>query len=419
MEGLDALLQNKLAMQYLAGLGADLSAYGANTDKGFQPANVNAVTNQSITAQNANNQQQKLLQWMAEAFNPATKSTMSIGAGGVNMKLSPESAMFKDLLGGKGTNAEDFYKGIGAFGPPPSPPPPVAPASDSQGGTTPNPFVSGQPSFSASDLAGLTPEIMANNLSGALNVVGTQNKLGLEREQLANKSNQELFDALYKFSSLSSEDALRKQQILESQNKINNPKIDSGNTLFPISVPTIGAVTLDQWKALPIDQQNYAAYVDTAKRLGDKQIMTPQDFKQSFTNSEQVGFLETLLKRPDLLSLKKELLTSGATKITLGEKLDEVKAKSRLSGQLYFDDPKWINDLEKTTEKYVADNLWNVKDPTAKTLETAKYKAKQIEAQILAGGGSSNAAWAADGKTMIWTVKWPSGDTKEIKVKLR
>ena len=46
------LLQNKLFLQYLAGLGADLSAAGADTSKGFQPTNVNAITQQNIQSQN-------------------------------------------------------------------------------------------------------------------------------------------------------------------------------------------------------------------------------------------------------------------------------------------------------------------------------------------------------------------------------
>jgi hypothetical protein len=276
------------------------------------------------------------------------------------------------------------------------------------GATVQNPFVEGQPSFSASDLAGLTPEIMASNLSGALNVVGTQNKLGLARNEAATKGPMNLVDMMYKKAMIDE---------ANSRTKENTPSI---------SIPGIGLVTTKQYmeweklskenKAAKVKEFEFAKSPEGGGFTGD--FMAFQNAgdtvgMKDFKEAQRTGY-----KGTSYYDYKIEMGKANASNINLGTKLEEIKAKSGLSGQLYFDDPKWINDLEKTSEKYVSDNLWN-KDAATKTLESAKYKAKQIEAQILAGGGSSNAAWAADGKTMVWTVKWPSGDTKEIKVKLR
>jgi len=140
--------------------------------------------------------------------------------------------------------------------------------------------------------------------------------------------------------------------------------------------------------------------------------------------TEKERFTRAVMADPELMKAAKEVAAAGATRITLGEKLKEVKERAGLKGQLWFKDPKWTSDLEKhISSEDVQNELFatGFEPGSAEYIGAkARHKIKFIEDKITAGGGEIvNVKWAADGKTMVWTVKWPSGDTETVKYAVR
>ena len=383
-EGLENLFQNKLFLQYLAGVGADLSAFGADTGKGFQPTNINAITQQNIQSQNFIKMLQKFL--------GPDGSKMTIGADGIGMKLTPDSSMFSDIL--QGTGEGGVWKGLAApWGTPKK-------LTESQGGAAAvNPFASSQPdmNISPADLAGLTP----SDISTAMGIK-------LKKEEIGQKSVQDIFDMMYKG-----------QLIEESRHRVK-----VGTPTIPLPGHPDILVTPSQLLDFEkLDKETKAAKV---KEFEFAQSKEGGNFKGTFMEFQNAGdtvgmkdFKEakrTGYPGKSYYDYKISMAKAGA--INLGAKLEEKKAISELGGQTYFDDPKWSDNVEKATADYIKDTLWKL-DSAARDTEATEYKVKLIEGKINAGGGQIvNAEIGKDGMG-IWTVKWPSGDTKKIKYKLK
>ena len=364
MSGLGDLFQNKLFLQYLAAAGQDISSgEGIGT-------NVNKVTQQNISSQNY----MKMLQQMLGPDD--TKGTVS--KDGIKMDI-PASV----LAGDKGNTMEsDQFKVDQNLYQPTT----VQP----QGGSNfANPFGGSQQGISASDLAGLTPQ----DISQAM-------QFKMSQDEFENKKVNEVIEQQYK-------------QFLMN-------KVEPLDKKFPITVPGIGNVSLRQWNALTKDQQEYAGYVYKAKMMGDEDIMNEKEFKLLEPTEREI-FLRSVMADPALKDAAVDLAKAGATKISLGEKLTETKAKSGLKGQLYFDDPKWTGDMNKYLDSDTVQNELFTLESADRDKKTAEFKIKFIEDKITAGGGTVTKApkFADDGKTVIWTVRWPSGDTRTIKYAIR
>ena len=110
-----------------------------------------------------------------------------------------------------------------------------------------------------------------------------------------------------------------------------------------------------------------------------------------------------------------DMAKAGA--INLGTKVEEKKTMSELEGQLYFNSPKWPDDLGKyLSSEDVQNVIFQSNTPKqARAEETVKY----IEGKITAGGGQITATKIEKDGTGVWTVKWPSGDIKEIRYKVK
>ena len=108
-----------------------------------------------------------------------------------------------------------------------------------------------------------------------------------------------------------------------------------------------------------------------------------------------------------------EMRKAGATRITLGEKLEEKKAVSELQGQLYFQDPKWVDDVSKyISDKAVRSRILTSDDPNAERREVGRY----IDRKIEAGGGTiQSVKWSEDGRTAVWTVQWEDGTVGTVR----
>lgn len=387
--GLSELFQNKLFLQYLAGAGADLSAYGADTGKGFQPTNINATTQQNISSQNF----MKLLQ---QLLGPdGTKGTFD--SKGISLNIPKESQMFSSILGGEEPHSVDMSLA-----------PKTSTTPKTGGISTVNPFVTSrsETNFSPADLAGLTPKDIAM-------AWGTKQ----EQDKLENKKASDVAEALYRqdLLGINRENAAstRLGKITELMKSLRKA---------PLEVPGLGNLSMDEFNALDTKTKAYAYYAFDAKKKSEevlsyndwaKQVDTPLAKQLYDLSQEDPDFGEWLIGK---------YKPSGATRITLGEKIEEKKKMSELSGQLYFNDPKWTTELDKyMASPDVWDKLANVPGKSGSpeykaglVKARAKEKAKFIEDKITAGGGKVVDA-KVDGKTGIWTVQWPDGSTKEIK----
>lgn len=372
--GLEGLLQNKLFLQYLSGAGSALQQ-----GQPIGPA-LDKITNQSISAQNYAKLLSKLL------GSDESKGTFS--NKGLNLTIPASELKSGAFLG-------DNPLGILSTQTPTPTPTPAQPPSTfinpNQMGVV-NPFA-GSPlrNISASDLAGLTTQDLSTILSGALSV-----------EQLKQKKVSDVIDSMYKQAQIA--------------------KIEKGDPLdedYPVMVPGMGRVSNRQWSSLPEDEKRYALFVNKAKQLGDQDIMSKEEFEvwtASMKPSERTKFLNDLIKDPKLMRAEKSLRQAGATNISLDTKLTEKKAMSELGGQLYFNDPKWTSDLDKHMEKADFANVPGKGAEYVANVNKAKMREKInfIESKIIGGGGSIVGV-KKKGKMGIWTVKWPSGDIKEIR----
>ena len=387
----NSIFENRLFLHYLAAAGQDI---GAGKPIG---ASVGAVTQQNIRAQSM----MKLLSKMLGGEVPeGGKVTIDSKGMKLDVPVSELRGAFDTarIPGERGMTAGPMIdRGV-------SPSvmdtqlEPLRKNRSTERGQIPqwsgdflNPS-SSQPGISAADLAGLTTE----DISQAL-------QFGMMKEQLGQKKITDLVDMYYKTAQI--------QKLLTPETKpLDQP--------YPVEVPGVGEVSHRQWKSLTGDQREYALYVHTAKRLDDADIYTFEEYQQLETTDKE-QFLRAAIEDPKLMEAAKELARSGATRISLGEKLEEKKALGELKGQLYFKDPKWVDDLGKyISSEDVQNKIFQSDKPgLTRAMESVNF----VESKILASGGTNQEVKFADDAqtTMIWTVRWPSGDVEYIRSKIR
>lgn len=316
-----------------------------------KPGNVNAITQQNIQSQN-------LMKMLKQMLGPdGTKGTFD--NTGMTLKVPTES--ISDTL--QGTGQGGVWEGMA---------PPWNPAATTNAGnatpaqalksipgmggaSTINPFESSQP-INPADLAGLTSQ----DIMSAMGVK-------LHKDELERKSINDVMDMVYKTATLNKEKDTAEMKNYEYAVK-------------------------DGFKG------TFMEFKDAAKTEHMK------DYEGALKGGYKGSFDQWML----------DMRKAGATRITLGEKVEEKKAMSELGGQLYFNNPKWTEDLGKhLSSEDVQNVLFRSDNPKQeRAAETVKF----VEGKIVAGGGTiQNVKWDTDGRTMVWTVKWPSGDTKVIK----
>ena len=367
------LAGNKLLLQYLSAAGMDIG--------GGKPigANVNAVTQQNIAAQNYAKMLQKLL------------------AGGGKVSMDKESVTIKHpVTAGNplGTGGQAGTPGLatGDRGPagenvpvPPSQTNPAPASNQALSLGALNPSASPLGDFSGSDLAGLTPQ----DISSAL-------QLRMKSDEMGRQSVNDVYDNMLKVAKIQS---------------MSQPE-----SAFPVPVPGLGPVSIEQWKALPADVRSYAAYVYQSKKANPTEpVMSQEEFKKIAPDT-QIQYLKALQDDPSLFAIAKEL--KAGTTVNIDTKTEEMKAKNKLSGQLYFGGGEHLKDIEKakSSEDYQR-KYFNLKadNPAAAEKFARDFEGKFIDKNIIGRGGKMKVRWIDESKGIAeWTVTWPSGDTTTI-----
>jgi hypothetical protein len=383
---LNSLLQNKLFLQYLSDAGGAMS-----TGKPVGEA-LNKVTQQNISSQNYT----KLLHRMLSGDMPEDAKIVHTADGTVIHM--PKSALGGD--GSSGTSTES--------------PKPVGQVS---------PFNSSQPSISAADLAGLTPEMISN-------VLQFKNQQDAMKRQTIN-------DTLEQMNRTQQVEHANKSLALETRkvdlderalfNKENKPiPVEALDQPSPYTSPGVGKLTNRQFSELTPEEKNYTIY---ATALGpDAKPMSRKEFKDMDLTSQE-KFLGSLMNDPKKMAAEIKLRRAGVTPLT--EVLEKDVAVSRLSGQKYFDNPDITKDIDSHIKsESVQNKIFNesrnlVKSGKVKNsaegdkIATRNETIKYIEGQISAGGGKivlnedGTPKKRREGNKLIWTVKWP--DTKDSK----
>jgi hypothetical protein len=307
-----------------------------------------------------------------------------------------------------------------------SPTPAPAPTAPAPGGGFVNPS-SSLPSTSGVNLAGLnlaglTPE----NITQALQLQHSQQQIGLAGETLginkgkfAMEQRSEPYDLMAKMAQV---------QHLQAQAK----KLAQGEPLdrpYPVPVPGVGVVSQRQWEHIPDKDRSYALYAFQAKQLGsDAKIMSKSEW-ETYTPTDHIKMLRQMQVDPQLMDMEMKLRQAGATNIDLG--IAKKQAMNKLEGESYFSDPKWTKDIEShmgtedvKQKVFDASSSSKNKDKTVRAAENKKAESltkfketsSYIENKIKAGGGEIiDLKYSSDKRTLVWTVKWPSGATTTVK----
>lgn len=383
-----------LLWQMLGAMGADVLQDGGGK-------NTYSAMTQNLGAQNM----QKLLQQML-----AGGGKMSADSSGV--KLNLPSSMASQIFGG--TEKGGAYEGLAMpwdrQGTRSSALSSMATPSQGGGSSVASPFGPGSSNINPNDLAGLSTD----DLAKVAQLKMAQDKLTFEREQLANETPSKILDMMYKG-----------QLMQESASRIEAAKEEEERKKPVFTIPgtdiSLNAKEYLDYKKMTNETKSALIkdYEYAVKNQGYEGSLI--DFKNEGETTHQKEYKEAVKGgyggsfNDWLVAMRK----AGATNIDLSTKLAETKAKAELGGQLYFEDPKWTKDVDTKVDAFNKDQAWLIEEKD-RPLATAKVKIRAIEEKIIAGGGQVQGVnWGEDGKTMIWKVKWPSGDVKEIRYAVR
>ena len=392
---MDNLLQNRLFLQYLSGAGGAMSQ-----GEPIAPT-LNAITQQNIGAQSKAKLNDYCIKMMRDALKGGgaiklgkDKTTIDLPSsmyGGLGSELAKPSDYRMDMYpqgsgAGKiaqGLRDEGAVEGIAgglqdeAYGP-------QFEQMSTDRTKSVNPSASPLGDLSGADLAGLTAADVSQALSGATGV-----------EALRQKKLTDVADTMYK-QSLMAESAARAKKLGEP-NRLDEP--------------FVGGLTLRQYTALTPKSKEYELAKEGARLLGDKEFMSQREWEM-LDPTEREKFVRSAMKDPALMEAAKDLAKSGATRISLGEKVQTAEAMGKVKGKLWYTDP---NGLPAAVEKFKSSD--NYLDKVARSENPERYSiqavADYIESRLKEGGTVEDVRM--EGRTRVWTVKWPDGSIKEIR----
>ena len=317
-------------IQAIIGLGADLSAYGANTDKGMQFDSLNAVTTKNIQAQN-------MLGLIKQALGP---DNLNIKANNKGLTINVPNDLSEQLAG---PGVEENQAARGAQAQAQAQAQPAAAPS-----RRPNPFAN----ITNADLAGLTTQDIMGVLAASQN-----------QEQISQKSYTDLVNAILQGRKIDLDERKDIREAEEHQPNIdykraltdqakaaaeNARKEDALDQTSPVRHPTLGTLTNRQFNSLPDDEKRYAIYVQGSKNNIGGEPLSKQDF-EDLKPTEQERLFKHFEKDPKLFKIAKEYKAVGAPKtvIDLSTKLAEKRAFGAVERENDARDPGLVSKVTK------------------------------------------------------------------------
>jgi hypothetical protein len=406
MTGLSNLFQNKMFLQFLASAGQDIMT--------SKPGQLNAAVQQNISSQNY----MKLLQQMLSGDIPEGGKIVHSDTG---MQITVPRVKQPSAL----TSPDEMAPSIGTT------PESIGAVSSGRGGVSmANSFVTSQQGIRAADLAGVSPEMISQAL-----------QFKMMKEELGQKKFNDVMDAMYKGGMLSV--AERNAAVNEREVGVNEALvpvkesaaqadlINSYRQLAdsmreaPIEVPGIGKLDLKSWDALEPKTKAYAYYVMNSKVTNpSKPVMDYNSFTQQMDPTNLGRLYEQSQKDPAFRKFIFEYARAGAVNLGPAERALE---SGGVEARVQLMDPAKLRDIvQKNIDNITdVDTLGKIYGGSVDEQSTAKAEIaiKTIEGMITAGKGTivTKPRWASDGRTIIWTVKWPpiagekEGKTEEIR----
>jgi hypothetical protein len=393
------LWDNNLFLSLLSQGGASLAGEGSIA------AGVNPILQGTIAAQSKAKEQKRQMEMLSKllgqgvdfkssadgkvTINAETIDALSslLGGGGeMNMKEEASTGLAPDATQIQPTKSQGSLGFLQSLLNPPSSSPDV-------------------PAYS--DLVGLTPQDMSQALAGAQQTELLKSRvasdLAARRAAVASAKT----DTAYKQALTKQAQATTKKTLASMEDEIQRA---------PLAVPGIGTLTMDQWKSLDTKTKAYSYYAYNAKQ-NDETVMPYSEWSKQTDEPTAKQLYDLARVDPDFRDFYFESKRAGATQVSVGERELE---KAGVAGQTYFKSGKFINDLDDYMSSEEVQNKLFATPPEQRGTQEAVERVQFIEQNIISRGGTiSDIKFAEDGKTMVWTVEWPSGDTEEVKHVIR
>ena len=393
----------RLLMSMMLQGGGELS--GSPAIKG-----IGAVGNQFLAAQSMKSQQKEKYKWLSDLLNGGGK--MSLDAENISIKAPAKSLSMNEV-------GEGSLPGAGAVAKPEQALP-AATGGTSQGidpkvlmailgGVGQGPTESPAGGSSAS-LVGLTPQDLSLALEGATRAKTLEANIA---DALAGRE--------LKGRELDILDSYRKASVDVDSYKATTDRVSELRKLAesvreaPLSVPGLGKVDLETWKSLDTKTKAYSYYAFDAQQNGEKP-MPYNEWDQQTDDPTAKQLYDLAVDDPDFNEWLTKYRQSGATRITIGEKVETAEALADVKAVKYFTDPEGLTaDIDKHMKsEEVQNKLFQFADkPREQTKQTIVEKGKFIETKIKGAGGKISGA-RMEGRTRVWTVKWPNGKITEV-----
>ena len=355
---------NQLLLQYLTGASNDL-LQGQPIGK-----NVNAVTNQNITAQNYAKMLQQLLAGGSKINMTATGMKLDVPNTALSSPGSGDQTGTTQAGPGPGiptyqpgTNEENRgLPGLGfdnAQGPPSAQPVTgpsgITPSNNSVmsqllGGS--NPSSSPLGNVTASDLAGLSPQDISSAISHG------------ERKDVFEKSKvNDVYDNAYKLA------------LIDQMQGSKQAKMEAAIRTAPLEVPGLGTLSFDTWKTLDAKTKAYSYYAFYTKNRivqglqpAGEEVLSYNEFINQSTPNTMEQYYKLAQEDPEFKKFYFESKSAGATQINVGER---ERTEATVKNESYINSPDGLSkDLQAIHEssKYKQDRM------AALDLDTGKLK---------------------------------------------
>lgn len=332
-----------------------LSGAGAGLAQNPAVSNINQITQQSIASQSY----MKLLQRMLGGEVPRD-GKLTIDEKGMKLDV-PKSALEGPMSMTPLEGAQQGSQLPGGSG------------IDWSKQKAINPFATSQPGISAADLAGLTTQDITQALQSAMGV-----------EDLKRQSIEDVYNRMYKFGFLDIQRGQAETARLAEWRRIKE-------------IPEKVDVDVGGGKIISVDPKDALSYYAKVNDL-------PASFETYKIARGDPEFKRYLV----------EMAGAGATKINIGDIRARAETLADVKARKYLTDPR---GFARDMRKYMGSEA--VLGPTFNLGEDERPRAlarlaEKEAVRLIKSTGGKIVSSRVEGRTFIWTVKWPDGTTSEV-----